>query len=891
LDALRGGGLSGSAIGIIGWGIALNNNGAVAGVHYGIPDDACELDCHQMFCYNCEGTEEYTFSPSFNTGFIEDMNDIGQMVGYDVTNIRYDEKPEDWPEDREFEPTLEGDHIRAIYSSDFTSRLFGGNAGNYCREGMDGRINSSGEVIVNGPISEGGEEPMYWNGGEGAPWPIPGTSWVLDINDNGDILVDDYSGAPAVVTPYNAPRKISAIAKDGSHLESVSRLRGYSINNCGQIVAQSYLANQDYRSVSYLLNPRFFTRIFSPDPITMTGDLTLEGIFNNREIRINRKRECTFLKDIYLPEQDNTDGCLSGPYAKHIGTTEALAATCTKAFVYEHPRTAPGFDAAMVYHHASAALKFAEGLGVKIAKHLPGSSDEEAAYFTRSSLEGGYKLVFSDQASRGKVDASEDAKVIWHEVGHAVWFVVKPLLATDDLASAGEQTALLEALADFFAVNGFINTTGNALIDDVFNPLVGTWLATGTPIDQLPADQSIRAIRSLADETYHYPDGYTADVSLNGSNYTSLPHTNSAVVSWSLWKVYQQLKAAGDVEAGRKLLLVIREALGEMRKTDGFNRFAEYMVVASDGILSEPQIEILKAGLVEKGLLVKLVAVDVNQDEVAPLADITGEVVTDQIVGRLDYEIEGELTADDDSFEKLEVKANISPKKNFGSFSVRAPEVTVNTNCTLTLKAGGYKYTKKIKILAVSMSLDVSTNSIVGGKSITAAISLLRPAPAGGFLADITSSDPLVQVPARVRVPEGLTLKAFRIRTPVVATALDATITAKSGTQVASQRVTALPASLSSLAIKPRRVRRGLAAEGTVRFNGAAPVGGRVLTLEAIGIGVTAPEQVLLAAGQTTVTFPITVEANARLGAATIRVSSEIDGVVTSKELSITVIR
>ncbi len=84
-------------------------------------------------------------------------------------------------------------------------------------------------------------------------------------------------------------------------------------------------------------------------------------------------------------------------------------------------------------------------------------------------------------------------------------------------------------------------------------------------------------------------------------------------------------------------------------------------------------------------------------------------------------------------------------------------------------------------------------NSVVGGNTVTETINLSAPAPAGGAIVSVFSSDPITaSVPATVTVPAGTSSAAFTITTTVVAYLQAVSITASYGgaSQQASLAVT-----------------------------------------------------------------------------------------------------
>src|SRR5207248_1853000 len=77
-------------------------------------------------------------------------------------------------------------------------------------------------------------------------------------------------------------------------------------------------------------------------------------------------------------------------------------------------------------------------------------------------------------------------------------------------------------------------------------------------------------------------------------------------------------------------------------------------------------------------------------------------------------------------------------------------------------------------------SLILQPGHVVGGRTTTGIVTLPSPAPPGGAIVSLTADQPAAIVPARVKVPVGLTWATFPIgtspvprATPVLITAVD----------------------------------------------------------------------------------------------------------------------
>ena len=160
--------------------------------------------------------------------------------------------------------------------------------------------------------------------------------------------------------------------------------------------------------------------------------------------------------------------------------------------------------------------------------------------------------------------------------------------------------------------------------------------------------------------------------------------------------------------------------------------------------------------------------------------------------------------------------------------------------------------------------LRFSATAIVGGQPLSGTVFLGSPAPAGGTLVTLSSSNPAAFFPAgsTVTVPAGSASATFAIWVTAVASPTPIVISAANGTLTQNATVTVVPAfTLSSLSMAPGSLIGmfgGNSAEGAVTLSGSAS-DGVVVSLTSSNPGVTLPASVTVAPNQTTATFPISV--------------------------------
>ena len=136
-----------------------------------------------------------------------------------------------------------------------------------------------------------------------------------------------------------------------------------------------------------------------------------------------------------------------------------------------------------------------------------------------------------------------------------------------------------------------------------------------------------------------------------------------------------------------------------------------------------------------------------------------------------------------------------------------------------------------IESLELLADFDGQLYSVSGGVDVPGLVSLTAPAPAGGALVQLFSSDPaLADVPASVVVPEGQSAWTFTTTTFGTAAAGQTALSALLGdTQFADLLVT--PARLLELSVAPSPIIGGRVATGSVALDGVAPAGGTVVAL------------------------------------------------------------
>ena len=210
-------------------------------------------------------------------------------------------------------------------------------------------------------------------------------------------------------------------------------------------------------------------------------------------------------------------------------------------------------------------------------------------------------------------------------------------------------------------------------------------------------------------------------------------------------------------------------------------------------------------------------------------------------------------------------------------FTVTTSPVTTDTPVSITATYSGSSVSGPLTIVnsppaIVPMTLSLNPASLNGGDTSEATVTLTGPAPKGGFVVALSSSDPAAQVPvpATVTVPFGSTAAVFPVTTSAVTQQVTATITATLNGKSASGTLTVLAPTLERLVLTPTTLPGGQTATGTLNLTFPAAAGGAVVTLSTDNPAAVVPATVTIPAAATTATFTIATKAVPKSLAATI---------------------
>lgn len=185
-------------------------------------------------------------------------------------------------------------------------------------------------------------------------------------------------------------------------------------------------------------------------------------------------------------------------------------------------------------------------------------------------------------------------------------------------------------------------------------------------------------------------------------------------------------------------------------------------------------------------------------------------------------------------------------------------------------------------------SLAVAIDPASNGDMQTVTIQLTGPAPQGGAVVNLTSSDTTAApVPATFTVPAGFAFSQFGFQVGQVSAPTQVTLTATLNGSSASVSFTVQPPGLKSLTISPTTITGGTQPTLIVMLSGAAPSGGTVVSLSSSNPSLTTvPSTVTIAPGN----FSISV--NIPTGAVTtytvVTVSATLNGATLQSQVTLT---
>lgn len=186
------------------------------------------------------------------------------------------------------------------------------------------------------------------------------------------------------------------------------------------------------------------------------------------------------------------------------------------------------------------------------------------------------------------------------------------------------------------------------------------------------------------------------------------------------------------------------------------------------------------------------------------------------------------------------------------TFDLSAPPTATQTTVTITATLDGTDVSTSLMVTPPALSaLSADPNPAVGGKPLTATITLGGIAPAGGIAVTLSSSNTAIHAPATVTVPAGSRETTVDLGTSAVEQSTPVTLTATAGSSHASTTVTVQPIQVASITIPddPIPISSDVPFFATVTLNGVTATPHTVTLRSSDATALTVPTSVTVSAG------------------------------------------
>jgi len=222
------------------------------------------------------------------------------------------------------------------------------------------------------------------------------------------------------------------------------------------------------------------------------------------------------------------------------------------------------------------------------------------------------------------------------------------------------------------------------------------------------------------------------------------------------------------------------------------------------------------------------------------------------------------LTSTDATVVPVSPNVTVAAGQTSATFPINT-NATKGTTVTITAAYQGDTQTAQLVVQAAPVtiapaSLTLDPPSVNGGTPSAGTVTLTGPAPKGGLVVSLSSSDPAALVPATVTVPEASTSATFTVTTIAVPQQVAATITASANGTSVTATLTVLAPALEKVVFAPASVPGGQSSTAPLTLTLPAPAGGGVVTLSSDNPVVVVPATVVIPAGGTAATFTATTK-------------------------------
>jgi hypothetical protein len=174
---------------------------------------------------------------------------------------------------------------------------------------------------------------------------------------------------------------------------------------------------------------------------------------------------------------------------------------------------------------------------------------------------------------------------------------------------------------------------------------------------------------------------------------------------------------------------------------------------------------------------------------------------------------------------------------------------------------------------------------MIGGTSQQAVVHLSGPAPDGGLVITLSTTNAAIRVPTTLTIPAGAVSGVVSVESVPVATRVTGQLVAQIGTLKKTASVSVIPPVISSLVASRGTIVSGESVDVTVHLTGVAPAGGTSVVLTSASVALSVPASVTVPAGQSSVVF--TAASNPVAKSVSVKITGKVG--VTSKSGYVTV--
>ena len=238
---------------------------------------------------------------------------------------------------------------------------------------------------------------------------------------------------------------------------------------------------------------------------------------------------------------------------------------------------------------------------------------------------------------------------------------------------------------------------------------------------------------------------------------------------------------------------------------------------------------------------------------------------------------------------------------NSGAFRIERSGFTSPADCTVDVNDGSATPVNvrlsgcTVPTPALS-SVSLSPATVPGGATASATVTLTAPAPTGGAVVSLTSSNTgAVTVPATLTVLAGATSAATSVATSAVTSTTTSVISATYNGVTRTATMTVTPpappptATLDTVSLSPASVQGGSTASATVTLTVPAPSGGAVVAFSSSNTAaVTVPATLTVPAGVNSWVGPTFVSTTPVTAVATSVISATYNGVTRTATMTVT---